>query len=104
MNKVKHTSGPWVARGNTVREVSTEAEEVICYTHHTYHNGNNKGQREANAQLIAAAPLLLEACKMALIEYRGLKDETDLVKLGCDGNDDACTNMLNYAIYEAGNV
>ena len=57
-----------------------------------------------NAQLMASAPLLLEACKMALIEYRGLKDETDLVKLGCDGNDDACTNMLNYAIYEASNV
>ena len=86
---MKHTQGTWIAKdGQIYPEETGKTLALIPY----YDKDDN--EQKANAQLIASAPELLETCKMALIEYRGLKNRVDIVELGCDGNDDACTNLL----------
>ena len=72
----KHTPGPWIGAGPSfgdplpryTTEIVTEREDEdgaatsICELPFHHHDDEN----EANARLIAAAPELLEACKVAL--------------------------------------
>lgn len=61
----KHTPGPW--RFNPVGEVrGADWNVVIC---DTYGNGDDD-VADADARLIAAAPDLLAACEMALLDMR----------------------------------
>lgn len=58
----KHTPGPWRVSGDSVASVLTNV--VLCQTFSPAPY-RGEAQREANARLIAAAPDLLDACKMA---------------------------------------
>jgi hypothetical protein len=62
--RTQHTPGPWMASVNSII-VFARGQDRICTL-----NSNEtlfpKSEREANARLIAAAPELLEACKVAL--------------------------------------
>ena len=72
----KHTPGPWIGAGPSfgdplpryTTEIVTEREDEdgaatsICELPFHHHDDEN----EANARLIAAAPELLETCKVAL--------------------------------------
>ena len=69
MKESKHSPGPWKARawGNTL-SIDTAKQGGIAFVNPL---GNRNGgipsrQDRDNAQLIAAAPELLEACTMAL--------------------------------------
>lgn len=60
-----HTPGPWKARGSDV--LLANVVQAGGYGWHVAHVfGDDKDQREANANLIAAAPMLLEMCKVML--------------------------------------
>lgn len=60
----KHTAGPWHVAGNLViEEANATAIAQIAI-----------GDGEANAQLIAAAPLLLKAAKALAINNSSLND------------------------------
>lgn len=69
--KKKHTQGEWMLEEDMEGcfIVGTN-EKTVCLTSEVEaENGNYKeGEAEANARLIASAPLLLEACKEALNE------------------------------------
>lgn len=59
----EHTKGKWKAEDGMIGDsikVSSMNDEDICWCEPIY------GQEIANARLIAAAPELLEACKLAL--------------------------------------
>lgn len=66
---MKHTPGPWIVPDDgtigTVADsqgrVVAQAQQVTSADRHTDH-----AERRANAQLIAAAPELLEACKKTI--------------------------------------
>lgn len=63
----KHTPGPWHASpgGETVRDAN---EMQICYTESDYHSIE---EQDANTRLIAAAPELLEACRLVEEAWAG---------------------------------
>ena len=78
MSKGTHTPGPWVADGNGVILGGEYAGTSICETYKAHwlasfgRNGKEAyaalvRDAEANAQLIAAAPELLEACRERLL-------------------------------------
>lgn len=86
MNKPKHTQGPWiVAKEKTIIRTgellvaSTEPLEAFIGTGLREYN---RATREANARLIAAAPEMLEALKVALkhldIESGGYSIQTQV--------------------------
>lgn len=92
MNKTKHTPGPWVAEdpgyntksslaGNPILiqgpvDKESFGEELASLRLWSDHNEQNEQQR-ANARLIAAAPELLEAAKLALAALQREIDITD---------------------------
>jgi hypothetical protein len=67
-----HTPGPW--RHSQTAEVIAVSGGYICVCGDADRNAT-KADR-ANAQLIAAAPLLLEACRAALPHHQGFHSET----------------------------
>ena len=73
MTQTKHTPGPWVSRHNgyyydikTKKSVCSFAYTVSCFDSHDG-NLSKKEVETANANLIAAAPELLEALQDAVI-------------------------------------
>ena len=62
IKEVKHTPGPWEACGKAVH---AETGREIVFGGHNTRSGSDEEQR-ANARLIAAAPELLEALKVAV--------------------------------------
>ncbi len=67
----KHTPGPWkVGSDLTIIGGSTLVAKTYGYV-------REDGMREANANLIAAAPALLDACRLALTGLAN-KDELDI--------------------------
>jgi hypothetical protein len=69
----EHTKGPWKVCGAKQESLSIRADHhgVICDI-----PGYGVGARMANADLIAAAPDLLEACR-ALIDYDEMSEGDD---------------------------
>ncbi len=62
----KHTPGPWVVRGQgTPLLCVTDHDSAYIVDRFTLPSFRPDEEREANARLIAAAPDLLVACKMA---------------------------------------
>ena len=59
----KHTEGPWEVEkdGITVRQKRARDRQKICRPMEVF---MSRLEREANARLIAAAPELLEVCKL----------------------------------------
>lgn len=91
MNKTKHTPGPWTKDSALIRGTyasiiaqSTTSKAKCIIAHIDSPLG--KGEAEANAHLIAAAPELLNACKLA----QGLLDGlamANIYRLGTVYND-----------------
>jgi len=74
MTKPKHTPGPWSISTDhnfKSRQVVSNQDQLICELHYHHKEMDN------NAQLIAAAPELLEACTALACEldYRDKKGE-----------------------------
>lgn len=75
MNKIEHTPGPWIRHPydkvyihKTANQPDYVGRQIAVASHFA---GVKREEAEANAQLIAAAPDLLRACKnaqQALIE------------------------------------
>jgi hypothetical protein len=96
MSEFKGTPGPWIAKANNCYfEIKSELGGIgdACMSGHEFDSGNCLGPTaEANANLIAAAPELLEALDKITKEYiftRGqLNDdvEGDLVDVLCIKN------------------
>ena len=61
-NTQKYTQGPWHATNYHVQSLVHEYDGYICKA-----EGNTKAEAEANAQLIAAAPDLLQVTKDFLL-------------------------------------
>ena len=64
----KHTPGPWSVGSNSGHIETANAWRMsiaICYNKDSKADGVSKEEFKANAQLIAAAPELLEALKEA---------------------------------------
>lgn len=59
----KHTHGPWITNGRAIEQDADDDALVVAYA-----EDEQNDDWEANARLIAAAPDLLEACKIALAE------------------------------------
>ena len=62
----EHTSGPWGRNIKPARKYSTIYAGRNTHVAHLETNGLADAEIEANANLIAAAPELLEACEAAL--------------------------------------
>ena len=76
---MKHTQGKWKRRRNGMIFSGSLA---IAKVRGSFEN-ENKDEYEANAKLIASAPELLEACKLALRDYKyvdGISDTTIIIK------------------------
>lgn len=74
---VTHTPGPWDQRGCHFNILGPK-HEIICKPYPgTFANGTSEDEALANAKLIAAAPALLEACKLALAESETIGATTD---------------------------
>jgi len=77
--KTKHSPGPWEMSGPMGTEHLRGQEPwFYIYAEHTLHlrvvacsDGYIRGENEANARLIAAAPELLESLQALLAEYQG---------------------------------
>ncbi len=81
---VSHTPGPWRVEdagpnsGNVIRfEIQSDAGD-ICDIEDPAIDGNPNA--EANAQLIAAAPELLEACKAAELARQSIERNMSVIK------------------------
>lgn len=109
--RTQHTSGPWIFPEQTNPRSKRPAWEYIRAQSNgedicrLYQHSDNS---EANARLIAAAPELLEACKLMLdySRYQEANSETAWSKcIGCDreeGHDKDCpTWTLRAAIAKA---
>lgn len=110
---MKHINGPWrvLLYGGTrvdVIDSSRPEQPVYCNTVAIcYRDASDLGfrftppkeQAEANAQLIAAAPELLEACQHALLLLSGLSTDGEIT-MTPDGKD-AITEQLRSAITKA---
>ena len=73
----KHTKGDWFLSGH--REIVAMPNQIkICKIDLISQADVNKGcvEMSANAKLIAAAPLLLEACKQAISTLDHFKGDT----------------------------
>jgi len=77
----KHTPGPWLREGCTVYALNGDGFNRFCAQTQDAHTGKN--ELEANAQLMCAAPDLLEALE-AWISYH-------------DDEEDGVDSMLRYA-------
>lgn len=74
----KHAQGPWYAENPRFCQVRTSEptrknKDVIADVHGWDADGESMEVRKANARLIAAAPDLLSAVEMALIEATTLE-------------------------------
>lgn len=70
MKTAKHTPGPWDIGKDAIGDLTiykyasqTHIAKVIINPH------GNEDVGRANAQLIASAPELLEACRLAVVDY-----------------------------------
>jgi hypothetical protein len=77
MQKSKHTAGPWIYdntftrfNGEIVRTAEDERPNIVCVVLKYRHT---EEQRNANANLIAAAPDMYEALKGFVDYYAGNK-------------------------------
>lgn len=66
MTNVSHTPGPWILNGTLVHKQHDEKRDRFSIWVQDHNNVCDKGEIEANARLVSAAPDLLEACKAAL--------------------------------------
>ena len=79
----KHTPGPWVVGGPwpavNVCYIEEEDHWESIVERWDYRDGEAPDEVKANAHLIAAAPELLEACRLALryIEEEGFTPEDE---------------------------
>lgn len=76
MTHTKHTPGPWEYRGNRLGIVKRKGQGIVAITYGDVdENGDEKPDNDAamhaNARLIAASPLMLEALKSTLPRLRG---------------------------------
>lgn len=90
MSDSKHTPGPWIVDGPTDNQIVWSGPETrICFLAH--HNGRDDERDVANGNLIAAAPDLLAALKLAK-DHSELEDEVlDIVDFAiakAEGNKD----------------
>ena len=60
----KHTPGPWTTTGPNIRADNDAL--VATVQDHWHDHKTPQGEKEANAQLMSAAPELLAACKEAV--------------------------------------
>jgi len=91
MNNSKHTPGPWMAAemGVIANGLTTHGNFYVC----SLIDPNNE-EDKANARLIAAAPDMLEALKLA---YGRIKHDDD-----CDWRACNCTKMdLEKVIFDS---
>lgn len=85
-NETKHTPGPWVAQ----REETEDSEKYVIdasgggYTVCVAVTICGRGEDEANASLIAAAPELLSACEHAVTLLSPFEDAGLSLGLGPD--------------------
>ena len=87
-----HTPGPWTWRGETI-DGDGEVNHTVCYMEHPHVNGE---MNEADAQLIADAPFLLEEVKR--LRERLIR-AYDWAEKAVNGNDSA---MMDYTEYVCG--
>lgn len=72
MTTTKHTQGPWKIENWKIGELKTDQTTIvsksdpIAIVENLWIQPDRVLEQEANAQLIASAPELLEACKYAL--------------------------------------
>ena len=78
------TPGPWAVEAcqNSHIVFQKSSRRVVCDVNRCYATGNkaHQGRQEADAQLIAAAPDLLAACRLFLI-YHDSVDEYDVAMM-----------------------
>ena len=87
-----HTPAPWTWRGETI-DGDGEVNHTVCYMEHPHVNGE---MNEADAQLIADAPFLLEEVKR--LRERLIR-AYDWAEKAVNGNDSA---MMDYTEYVCG--
>src|ERR1043166_1656060 len=73
-DKSAHTPGPWKAGPQGLFVVAPRNRICTLYGNR---DSINEAEQEANARLIAAAPELLEACKLASVYLSESGDESD---------------------------
>ena len=78
----KHTPGPWTIECNHLDYIRIVAANGIVICNMPHWKGVRRTELVANAEKIAAAPELLEACK-ALIERFGIMSD-GCIKMGGD--------------------
>jgi len=75
--KVKHTVGPWKIVGKSIKNTEGYGDDTrVCTMNFSIPRLKVKAgelEAQANANLIAAAPELLEACKEALHTFKTLQ-------------------------------
>jgi hypothetical protein len=71
---MRHTKGPWAANGRAIEADDERGQtSVIASVYDESDLGDDRVNGEANARLIAAAPLLLEALRETHAAMRALR-------------------------------
>jgi hypothetical protein len=82
---MKHTPGKWEIDGyETTAVIALKGGKWRCVAKCGLHNGMTPldlNEQKANARLIASAPELLEACKLALGEFKEMGYEPPRYKI-----------------------
>lgn len=83
-SKTKHTSGPWVINKLEVNDTDGNNRLVAMVN-----GGRIKAESEANAQLIAAAPEMLEALEEIHERLFAWRDDAQLKLQNCEPRQEA---------------
>lgn len=75
VSTTNHTPGPWSNNkwNSEEHQISANGGTIALISHS--HSLVSESEADANARLIAAAPEMLEACKMALVQIQQDNDE-----------------------------
>ena len=93
MTKPKHTPGPWRKQGNIIFGNAIGTSVCKLYTQHIPNEKSGAVEERANAQLIAAAPDMLEALEIVF----ELIDSGQLVRdISKDHESDFSLKMLKF--------
>lgn len=101
MSELKHTPGPWRQVNRAEGNVDDESGRLVANCMGYSSNigpGNVRAENIANAELIAAAPTLLEENSLLKSDIQYVREENELLKERCSVLLQALVDYFNHSV------